>query len=74
MANTTKYLVEAIHNNNLNKERIKKSKKQVIIMCQTLQEYDGNPKVKKFENIGSSNFTNFFSSMLKIGQIFTKGK
>ena len=47
MANPTKYLGEIFHNDNLNKERIKKIEKQVIIMCQTLQEYDENPKVRK---------------------------
>ena len=47
MASTTKYLGEIFHNENLNKERFQKIEKQAIIMCQTLQEYDGNPKVRK---------------------------
>ena len=65
MVNTAKYMGEIFHNDNLNKERIKKIEKQVIITCQTLQEYDGNPKIRKngitseMENIGSSNITNF---------------
>ena len=48
MANTTKYLGKKFHNDYLNKERIIKiEREKVIIMCQTLQEYDGNPKVRK---------------------------
>ena len=47
MSNTTKYLGKIFHNDNLNKEGIKKIEREVIIMCQALQEYDGNPKVRK---------------------------
>ena len=47
MAITTKYLGRIFCNDNLNRERIQKLEKQVIIMCHTLQEYNGNPKVGK---------------------------
>ena len=47
MANTTKYLGDISYNDNLNKKRIKKIERQVIIMCLPHQEYDGNPKVRK---------------------------
>ena len=47
MANTSKYQEEIFHNDNLNKEGIIKIEKQVIIMCQTLQEYDRNRKITK---------------------------
>ena len=45
----TKDIGEIFHNDNLNKERIKKIDEDIIIMCQTLQEYDENPKVRKIE-------------------------
>ena len=46
MANTTKYMGEIFHNDNLNKERIYEIEKQLIMVCQALQEYDGNPKIR----------------------------
>ena len=47
MANTTKYLGIFFTNDYLNKERIKKIEKQIIIICQTFQEYDENQKIRK---------------------------